>query len=318
MKESGKVIQARPIQWPEGKRFAFTIVDDTDRAVLANIKPVYDFLAEQGFRTTKTVWPLESRERHITGGDSLENRAYCEWILDLKRQGFEIALHGVADEPSTRDRVELGLDRFRDVVGMNPSMHINHVGQAEGMYWGGARLDPPARWAYALYRRLHAGAETYEGHMPGTKYFWGDLCKDRIHFVRNFVWPDINTLKMDPLMPYHDQRRPYVRSWFSSSYGSGLKSFLQLLSPANQDRLAAEGGACIVYTHLGSGFFPIATEFVDRMKRLASLPGWFVPASTLLRYIGQRRGWNNTADCRAAYKQMQVNWLYQQFRRRMS
>ena len=45
-------------EFPQGKRFAFTIVDDTDVATVANVKPLYDLLHELGFRTTKTVWPL--------------------------------------------------------------------------------------------------------------------------------------------------------------------------------------------------------------------------------------------------------------------
>src|SRR5271165_313130 len=34
--------------WPQGKRFAFTIVDDTDRSTVENVGPVYDFLLELG------------------------------------------------------------------------------------------------------------------------------------------------------------------------------------------------------------------------------------------------------------------------------
>ena len=30
--------------WPEGKRFAFTVVDDTDAATVENVGAVYDFL----------------------------------------------------------------------------------------------------------------------------------------------------------------------------------------------------------------------------------------------------------------------------------
>ena len=59
------------IMWPQGKRFAFTIIDDTDRSNVENIGPVYDFLYENGFITTKTVWPLSPRGSPIGGGDSL-------------------------------------------------------------------------------------------------------------------------------------------------------------------------------------------------------------------------------------------------------
>ena len=41
--------------WPNGKRFAFTIIDDTDKSTVENIKPVYDYLYSHGLKTTKTV-----------------------------------------------------------------------------------------------------------------------------------------------------------------------------------------------------------------------------------------------------------------------
>jgi len=43
------------IAWPNGKRFAFTIVDDTDWAAVERVKPVYDLLARLGLKTTKTT-----------------------------------------------------------------------------------------------------------------------------------------------------------------------------------------------------------------------------------------------------------------------
>jgi hypothetical protein len=305
------------ILWPEGARFAFTIVDDTDQSTLDRVRPIYEFLGTQGFRTTKTVWPLSALSSPITGGDSLENDAYRLWVLTLRNEGFEIALHGVADGPSKRDRILLGLDRFNAVIGQDPEMHINHVGQTESLYWGEDRFNPPLKWAYRVYRSRQLREVPSLGHVPTSDYFWGDLCKQRIRFVRNLVWPDINTLKADPLMPYYDPNRPFVRAWFSSSYGSGIGAFLRLLSPANQDRLMQEGGACIVYTHLGSSFHPMSREFKSTMQRLASMPGWFVPASKLLQYIGEQRGWSRTSDHRWTYQKMQLNWLFNQFRRKI-
>ncbi|MGI6449930.1 MAG: hypothetical protein ACOX3R_06475 [Desulfitobacteriia bacterium] len=43
------------IQWPDGKRFAFTIIDDNDNATVQNNKPIYDLLLALGMKTTKTV-----------------------------------------------------------------------------------------------------------------------------------------------------------------------------------------------------------------------------------------------------------------------
>ena len=306
------------IQWPEGKEFAFTIVDDTDVSFLPRVSPVYEFLHANGFRTTKTAWPLRARGRGITGGDCLEDEGYRKWVLELQSQGFEIAIHGVADETSDRARVLEGLDRFRRYLGHDPTMHVNHVGQDEAVYWGSARLDGPVRSAYWLYRKYRGSSYESFGHRPDSDKFWGDICYKRIRYVRNLVYPDINTIRADPLMPYHDPRRPFVRYWYSASYGSGLENFVRLVSEENQDRLRREGGACIVYTHLGSSFYPLDPEFRRLMTRLGSLPGWFVPASTLLDYLGEQRGWQDVSRRRLSYMRMQYDWLYQQYVRKMS
>ncbi len=38
----------KKIQFPNNKKFAFTIIDDTDDSFLENTKPIYDFLFENG------------------------------------------------------------------------------------------------------------------------------------------------------------------------------------------------------------------------------------------------------------------------------
>src|SRR5262249_1061680 len=118
----------------------------------------------------------------------------------------------------------------------------------------------------------------------------------------------INTLKMDPLMPYHDPRRPYVRYWFSASNGSGPVDFCRLISETNQDRLAAEGGGCIVYTHFGNGFQPLPAEFRRLIERPSPMPGWFVPESQRPDYVGAQRGWRNARQQKTAFARMQWRW----------
>ena len=44
------------INWPDNKKFAFTIFDDTDGSNLNDNRLVYDYLNELGFKTTKSVW----------------------------------------------------------------------------------------------------------------------------------------------------------------------------------------------------------------------------------------------------------------------
>ena len=303
--------------WPQGKRFAFTIVDDTDKSTVQNVGPVYDFLSELGLRTTKTIWPIAPLGPPRIGGQSLEDPDYRLWVLGLKDRGFEIALHGASDETSTRERVLRGLNYFREVIGQDPRLHANHTGQVESIYWGRARLDGVPKVIYQWAWRLTKGEDQFHGQREGGPYFWGDLCRDRIMYVRNLVFREINTLKVDPLMPYHDPRRPYVRYWFSSSDGASVPSFCRLISEANQDRLLEEGGACIAYTHFGNGFWRdsrLDPEFARLMRRLANLPGWFVPASRLLDYLGEVRGWQVVDEDRRKLDRMQWSWLLQKLR----
>ena len=50
------------VAWPDGKLFAFSIIDDTDLSTLENVRPVYDYISELGLRTTKTVWMLPTND----------------------------------------------------------------------------------------------------------------------------------------------------------------------------------------------------------------------------------------------------------------
>jgi hypothetical protein len=174
------------ICWPDGKQFAFTIVDDTDFSCVRNTKPVYDLLRDCGIRTTKTVWPFRPLNESTSGG-TLEDQDYRDWVLDMQKHGFEIALHGIADGSSDRPRILAGLDYFRSVIGSGPTIHTNHVRQAEGIYWGPRRLDGPLRSLYQAYRRCRSALQ-YEGAISGSPYFWGDLCRSQIKYVRNFVF----------------------------------------------------------------------------------------------------------------------------------
>jgi hypothetical protein len=94
-------------------------------------------------------------------------------------------------------------------------------------------------------------------------------------------------------MPYHDPARPYVHYWFAASEGPKVDSFNAMVTEDNQDRLARERGACIMYTHFASGFVEngkINYRFKVLMERLSKMNGWFVPVRTVLDFILQHRG----------------------------
>jgi hypothetical protein len=298
-----------PIEWPHGCDFAFTIWDDTDHQFVENIKPVYDFLYDLGFRTTKSVWPIAGAEVPQVGGDTCETPEYLEWVLDLQKKGFEIALHNATYHTSIREETIRGIERFKELFGHYPYSCANHTGCDESMYWGTARLSGINRLAYNLMTRFrHKGL--FQGHVENSPLFWGDVCKAKIKYVRNFVYPDINTLKACPYMPYHDRSRPYVNYWFASTEGSVGKIFAARLSASNQDRLQRERGACIMYTHLESGFLTggkLDPDFKSRMEQLSRRRGWFVPAATLLDFLLEKSGGTPISGHQRA--QLERRWL---------
>ena len=253
-------------RFPGGKRFAFSVFDDTDGATADNITPVYYLLAQLGMRTTKSVWPLESVPEGRIGGASLADPAYLEFIRGLSRGGFEIALHNVRNHGSERSLIADGLRRFEQSLGHMPRIHCNHSTNRDNIYWGAARLSGLLpRLAY-LAAHLRS-RRRFDGHVQGSPYFWGDLCREHITYVRNLTFNTINLDTVNPTMPYHDPRRPYVNYWFSSSDGADCARFCDLLTEANQDALAQAGGVCIVYTHFASGF----TEAADVAEALNSI-----------------------------------------------
>lgn len=299
--------------WPDGKTFAFTVFDDTDCATVANCAPVYDFLKDSGFRTTKSVWPIRGREQPMVGGDTCEDPAYLRWVLSLQRHGFEIGLHNVTYHSSSREQTIRGLARFRELFGHNPVSFAHHAVCAENMYWGAGRTSGTARFIYnALtgFRRRR-----FEGHVPSSPLFWGDLCRQHVTYVRNFVFREINTLRVCPFMPYYDPARPLVRWWFAGTEGPDARSFARILSEENQDRLEREGGACIMYTHFGKSFWDggkLYPPFRQMMERLSRKNGWFVPSGELLSYLRERNGGHTIADSERC--QLERQWLMEKFR----
>ncbi len=304
-----------PIQWPEGKKFAFTIFDDTDASTVANSAPVYALLRDLGYRTTKSVWALEATEPPVVvGGATCAEDDYRAWVLQLQQEGFEIGFHNACCHHSKRERTLAGLQRFEEIFGHPPRSMANHTGCRENLYWGADRVTGLHR---LIYQAATLGRKSrFKGHLEGDEYFWGDLCKERITYARNFVFPDINTLRACPWMPYHDSLRPWVNQWYASSEGGVLSSFLETLKEENQDQLEAEGGACVMYAHLGKFFRKdgiVTPRFRELMERLAAKGGWFVPVSTLLDYIVSQRGAHTLTGTERL--KLETRWLWHKLTR---
>jgi hypothetical protein len=298
------------VGWPEGKDFAFTIFDDPDAQTLEGGRRVYGFLAEQGVRTTRGVWPSPSVRTPNSGGETCGNQEYLEHTLALQKLGFEIGFHHATKHSSTREETIRGLDAFEQMFGHAPRAMANHY-NAEAIYWGPARVSPPVRTLYTLATRGRTRSVHF-GHVEGNPWFWGDVCRSRIGYCRNFVFSTLNTLAACPLMPYHDPGRPYVQAWYASTDGATGPRFAEAIAEANQDRLEAEGGACIMYAHFGLGFEDngvLHRQFERLMTRLSRKNGWFVPVSTLLDYLRARQPAGHLDA--AARRSLEWRWLSQ-------
>jgi hypothetical protein len=296
--------------WPDGKRFAFTVFDDTDHATLENVKGVYDLLADCGFRTTKSTWVVAGDpHRGKCVGQTCADPDYLQWLLDLQDKGFEIGFHNCTWHGLPRDAIRSALDKFAELFGHDPAAAANHTGVEDAIYWADARLSGWRVPLYKLLTRFHNRGK-YRGHVEGDPYFWGDLCKARIKYFRNFVFRDVNTLKACPLMPYHDSKRPYVNYWFASSDGAQRERFTQCVCEEAQDRLEEEGGACIMYTHFACGFFDggrLEPRFQALMQRLAKKNGWFVPVGVLLDHLLQINGRREISNPQR--RRLECKWL---------
>jgi len=306
------------LAFPGGRRFAFTIMDDTDVATLANVGPVYRLLDDLGFRTTKTVWPVGCPEgsRNFSASETLDDAPYLEFVLGLQARGFEIAYHGATMESSARERTARALARFRELFGGPPRVYANHAYNQENLYWGEARLDDPL--LRALYARVEGRpAGFYQGHVTGTPWWWGDLA-GQITYIRNLTFSEINLLRINPTMPYRDTRRPAVPWWFSASDAEDVAAFNRLIAPEAQDRLEREGGVCIVATHLGKRFTNggvVNPETRHLLERLAAKPGWFVPVGELLGWLRTQRPGDATLP-RGEWRRMQWRWAQDLLRRK--
>ena len=305
---------ARAFNFPGGKRFAFTVLDDTDDGTVENLSPVYRLLEQLGMRTTKTVWPVACPEgsRDFAISQTLDDAPYRDFVVDLARRGFELTWHGATMESSPRARTIAALERYQEVFGAPPKIHVNHAANRENVYWGADRLDSKLLRA-ALGRVDGWGAGYFAGHLKDSPYWWGDLCERHFVYARNLTTNDINTARFNPSMPYRDPARTLIPWWFSASDADDVDEFNALLSSENQTRLEREGGFCIVATHFGKRF--ARNGIVDpttkaRLEELTSREGWFPTVSELLDWLRTQRGASADRDRlpRMEWARMQWRW----------
>ncbi len=290
----------RVLPFPGDKDFAVTFIDDTDLSTIENTKPVYELLDNYNIRGTKTVWVsrqkrtsafCDKNERIIdsntNNGSTLEDVQYRDFVHSLKRKGYEIALHGIAAGNSYRDEIIEGIESFKRIIGEYPKINIFHERNRENLYAGNDKLD---FWPFKLLEKITDNSD-YQGHKDGSKYFWGDIAKTKIKYMRLpfHTISEVNTLKVNPSMPFHDRKRPYVNYWFASSNGADFERFNKLLSDSNIRKLEAENGACIIYTHFAKGFcckkndkYELNRKFVNIISNLGKYTNMWCPTASEL------------------------------------
>jgi len=308
-----------PFEFPNGARFAFTVIDDTDDATVESVKPVYDLLESVGMRTTKTVWPFwHDGPTNFFACETLEDDRYAAFVKDLQRQGFEIAWHCASFESNVRERTLAGLERFTGLFDTGPRVHANHSRNRENLYWGQGRVD--YRWLRWLYgRAVGVSKDHYQGHVEGSPYWWGDACLEHVVYSRNLTFNRLNLATVNPSMPYRDPRRPLVPLWFSAADAESVDEFNRLVRSSNQERLEREGGFAIVATHFGKKFAPggkLDTAFERTIREMASRNGWFPPVGELLDWLaGQRSALELPAR---EWRRMQLRWSFDLVVRRLA
>ena len=309
----------RDLRFPGDKRFAFTVIDDTDVATVANVRPMYRLLERLGMGATKTVWPVSCPEGSddFAGSETLEDPEYESFVRELLERGFEVTWHGATMETSTRPRTLAALERYRERLGAYPRIHINHAYNRENLYWGIDRVD--ASLLRAALRWLgDRGDDGYQGAIRGSEYWWGDACERVIRYGRNLTFGDINVARINPSMPYRDPARPLVPLWFSSADADAVEDFNELLAPHRQARLERDGGFCIVATHFGKGFVrdgDVNATTRRRLEELSRRDGWFPTAGALLDWLRARR--NDDDLPRDEWRRMQWRWAWDMVRLRL-
>ena len=280
---------SRRLAFPDGKTFAFTMLDDTDDATVANARPVYDLLYSLGFRTTKTVWMADCPEgsRIFFAAETMADPHYRDWVRELHARGFEVAWHSATMESSPRERTEEALEAFYHEFGRYPAVHCNHGQNRENLYWGSNR------YRHALWRFLARVASSprgpvYDGDDERSPYFWGDLCRRHIRFVRNLTFAELDVRANDPHTPYRLPDTPWVSYWFSTADAPDVAAFRRLVTRRHIDRLRNAGGVCILSTHFGKGFANggrVDPDVEAVLRYLADQPGWFAPVSAVLEHL---------------------------------
>lgn len=226
---------------------------------MEQVRSVYNFLSDRGFPTTKTVWAVPPAERcglpplpdSTLRGITLQDEEYAAYCDALFAKGFEICLHGASAGNNRREVQAQALDLMRHRYG-NPSTYICHSKNADNLYWEEqvTRLQP---FRMLLQRMSH---HRTLGAVEDSPYFWGDLCREHVKYIRLLRTRATDTLSANPSMPYYDPSRPYVKYWFSAT----KRALKDCATPEALRSLRENHGLTVLYQYLHRYAYPETLE----------------------------------------------------------
>lgn len=270
---------------PEKYDFAFLVIDDTDCARLPQIAEVYDHLFQNGLRTNKTIWVYPPKDEPKNFGDSLSNPEYAQWVRELIHRGFEVGLHNVGSGQFTRQETLLGLEKYKEILGKYPNIHVNHSYNPENIYSGEERFGRIFSFILSVLYPKYKG---FRGNDPSSHFFWGDVHKEKIKYSRNVELPGLNLKRFINCVPFtYQNKKEFSNYWYPVTFAPNPWIWNKMVNSKSIDRLRRQRGVAIVYTHFG--YFHLERNELDKGFRtsvdyLGGQNGWFVTLSEFLDY----------------------------------
>ena len=155
-------------------------------------------------RTTKTVWPFRARKGALDFGELADARG--PGLSDSSSTcsgGVSRSRHTARRWSRARENARCGLEAMRDVFGEYPTS--TRTTRTIARTSTGARhastTDRRARFIDAI-----PGHVPFDGHVEGSPYWWGDVARGRIRYVRNLTFDALDVTRINPTMPYVDPK----------------------------------------------------------------------------------------------------------------
>ncbi|MBI2058518.1 MAG: hypothetical protein HYT87_01975 [Nitrospirae bacterium] len=295
---------ARPIPLPEGKSFALAFIDESDKASLAAVRPVYDAFIAAGFRPTLAVWTHRPRFDHTQDGPfdeartpghgvSLEDEAWREYLRQLNLRGFEIASHSASSGDDPREMMKDSFENHLAWFGHAPRIFTPHHYNLETPYSTGDLWSFP----FSMMVNWTVGRAS-EGSRTNSPYRWDDSFRRYILYAKGWgVW-GLNTFARMPGMPARPTGSAEGPAWFACTNGYAPSRLPELFSEVQFEKLAREKGVAILCTHFSSftekmpsGNYvlrPFARDLIDWLSRHPD--AWVAPAGEVLDALARQSG----------------------------